>query len=124
MCNDITRYCRNIERTYDGYGKNNKTGDKPREEEMPGFFRMLKKKKAEKSAVNSFEDRLLKNCFIREIKHEIHKYLDFGNILTIKLDAGGAPQTADYLPPPRTFLKSAINKHHKVWAALAKKHSW
>lgn len=122
VCSDITKFCRNIEKIFDTH--KHKLEEKPLEEETPGFIRSLKKKKMERNEISSFEENLLKNFFIREIKHEIHRYSDFGNVITIQCDSEGNAQAAEYEPPKKMFLKSAIHKHHKVWSQLAKKNNW
>lgn len=122
ICSDITKFCRNIEKIFDTH--KGKLEEKPPEEETPAFIRSLKKKKMEKTEANSFEENLLKNFFIREVKHEICKFPDFGNVITVKCNGDGLPQSAEYEPPKKVFLKSAVHKHHRVWSQLAKKNNW
>jgi hypothetical protein len=122
VCSDITKFCRNIEKIFDTH--RHKLEEKPLEEETPAYIRTLKKKKMERNEASSFEENLLKNFFIREIKHEIYRYPDFGNLITIKCNSEGVPQSAEYEPPKKIFLKSAIHKHHKIWSQLAKKNNW
>jgi hypothetical protein len=122
LCSDITKFCKNIEKIFDTH--RHSLEEKPLEEETPGFIRSLKKKKMERNEANSFEEYLLKNFFIREVKHEIVKFPDFGNVINIKCSPEGEPQVAEYEPPKKVFLKSAIHKHHKVWSQLAKKNNW
>lgn len=122
ICNDITKFSKHTEKYYDSYRY--KFEDKPLEEETPAFIRALKKKKIEKSEVETLEERLSKNFFLREVRHELVKFPDFGNVITIRNDSDGIPDRAEYEPSKKKFLKSAVHKHHKVWSALAKKNNW
>jgi len=122
ICNDITKFCRYIEKFYDSYKY--KFDERPPEEETPAYVRLLHKKKLEKAASNSLQDKLLKNKFLRQVKCELSKFPDFGNVIAIKKDDLGLPASADYEQPKKVFLRSAIHKNHKVWNQLAKKHAW
>lgn len=122
ICNDINKFCRYIEKFYDSYRY--KFEERPPEEETPAYVRLLHKKRLEKAQSNPLQDKLMKNKFIKQVKNELSKFPDFGNVITIKKDDLGQPASADYEPPKKVFLKSAIHKNHKVWNQLAKKHAW
>ena len=122
LCSDITKFCRYIEKFYESYRY--KFEDVPREEETPAYVRLMNKKKAEKNNENSVENGLLKNSFIREVRHELFKFPDYGNVIIINKDEDGAACQAEYAPPRKVFLRSVIHKTHKVWNNLAKVHAW
>jgi hypothetical protein len=118
---DITKFCKNIEKFYDSYKY--KRLDQPKEEETPNYIRNLKKLQAEKDN-QAAQDRLLKNLYMREVRSELQKFPDFGNVLTFHMDSSGEVDRVEYTEPPKAFLKTTLRADHKVWPLLAQRHNW
>jgi hypothetical protein len=121
--NEISKFCRYIEKFYESYKY--KFDDHPKEEQTPAWMRQNKKKKVEKvDVVSKFQAKLHKNKFIKEVNYFLNQYSDWANVVTIKVNKDGEPVEASYTEPKKKFLKSMLPKSHGVWTDVFNVHGW